>query len=406
MRVGVVGGGTGGATAALFLSRAGHDVEILERVPDPRPVGAGILLQPLGQRILGLLDLGDRLAARSSPIRHIEGRATSGRTVLDFGYADAKVDNVGLGVNRGELFGLLWDAMTAAGVRLRTGFEAVRPVIATGGWRVEAADGESAGPFDLVVVADGARSTIRRRLGLATTDVRYPYGAMWSVVPDPDGLAGDVLFQRYRDTRTTLGVLPTGIGQASIFWSARTREMEQLVRADPRPLVDRMVAIAGHKAPLVELIAERGLLGATYRDVVVPNPIVVDDVMGRAVGLVLIGDAAHAMSPQLGMGASLALADAWSLANELEQNGRLDAALHAYAIDRRSHIRWYTWLSRFMTPVFQSDLIPVGWARDLTFGPAAKLGLVRSQFAQILLGEQTSPLTRWAPTRPGGPLAG
>jgi 2-polyprenyl-6-methoxyphenol hydroxylase-like FAD-dependent oxidoreductase len=220
-------------------------------------------------------------------------------------------------------------------------------------------------------------------------------------VPDPDGLAEDVLFQRYRGTRVTLGVLPTGIGQASIFWSLRSRDMDRAVSADPAPLVREMLQIAESRAPLVQRIGSTGLLGATYHDVVVPNPTVVD---GRH-GLVLIGDAAHAMSPQLGMGASLALADAWSLANEVASATDLPTALRRYAADRRAHIRWYTWLSRFMTPVFQSDLTPIGWARDLAFGPAANLAWVRSEFAQILLGEQTSPLTRWSPTRRGGPLA-
>jgi len=79
--------------------------------------------------------------------------------------------------------------------------------------------------------------------------------------------------------------------------------------------------------------------------------------------------------------------------------------LGTYADDGRSHIRWSTWLSRIMTPVFQSDLVPIGWARDLPFGPAANVALGRSQFAQILLGEQTSPLTRWAPMRCNSELA-
>jgi 2-polyprenyl-6-methoxyphenol hydroxylase-like FAD-dependent oxidoreductase len=404
MRIAVVGSGTAGAAAALLLARDGHEVELFERVADPRPVGAGLLLQPLGQRILATLGLADELAAASTPVRRIEGRAggPAGRTVLRFGYEDAGSLHVGLGVNRGALFGLLWRALGEAAVPVRTGFEvtAVRPE--ADGTRLAGAGGAIVGPFDLVVAADGARSRIRRQLGLASKDVRYPYGALWTVVADPEGLVGDALVQHYRDTRTTLGFLPTGIAEVSIFWSIRTREMDEAVRAGPAWLLPQALGIAPDYAQVLERMLDRPLLGAPYRDVVVPDPTFIE---GRS-GIVLIGDAAHAMSPQLGMGASIALADAWSLAQAVRgcEPARLRESLQTYANDRRAHVRWYTWLSRIMTPVFQSDLVPVGWARDLVFGPAANLALVRRQFAAILLGEQTSPFTRWGPTRRGGPL--
>ena len=405
MRIAVVGAGTGGASTALLLARGGHDVALFERVTDPRPVGAGILLQPLGQRILGTLGLAEELAARSTPIRHIEGRAggPGGRFVLRFGYRDAGSPDVGLGVNRGVLFGVLWRGLEVAGVPIRTGWavDAVRCEL-DGAW-LDGPTGAREGPFDLVVAADGARSRIRRQLGLARKDVRYPYGALWTVVPDPDRLVPDVLVQRYRDTRVTLGFLPTGIGECSIFWSIRTKAIEAAVTAGPDWLVERALPLAPDLEPLLQRVRDAAVLGAVYRDVVTPNPTLAD---GRS-GVVLLGDAGHAMSPQLGMGASLALADAWALADALRGRGREDLprALAAYADARRAHVRWYTWLSRLMTPVFQSDLVPIGWARDLLFGPAANLGIVRSQFGAILLGEQTSPFTRWDPTRRGRPLA-
>jgi hypothetical protein len=58
-----------------------------------------------------------------------------------------------------------------------------------------------------------------------------------------------------------------------------------------------------------------------------------------------------------------------------------------------------------MTPVFQSDLVPVGWARDALFGPVGRIPWVRRQFVEIELGRQTSPWTTWGPAADGGLLA-
>ena len=237
-----------------------------------------------------------------------------------------------------------------------------------------------------------ARSRVRRASGLATKDVGYPYGAIWSVVPDPDHLAGDVLHQRYQGTRITLGILPTGVDQASIFWSTPTKRLASVVAAGPKAWVIGARPLAGGFRALVERVAEQGILEASYRDVVVRSPVLVD---GRF-GLALIGDAAHAMSPQLGVGASLALADAWSLAACLRAHPHdLPLSLREHAGSRAAHVRYYTWCSRFMTPVFQSDLVPIGWGRDAMMGPIGRIPWVRHQFVKMLMGAQTSPWSTW-----------
>jgi 2-polyprenyl-6-methoxyphenol hydroxylase-like FAD-dependent oxidoreductase len=387
MKIAVVGIGTAGSAAALLLARDGHEVHIFERVSVPRGIGAGILLQGVGQRVLDELGLADELERLSTPVRRIDARTKGGRRVLDFGYDDVLPGAYGWGVHRGTLFELLCGAVRTAGIPTTTGLEVRGLTQARDGWRLTTDRGDQ-GPFDLVVGADGARSRIRHVSGLATKDVGYPYGAIWSVVPDPEHLAGDALIQRYGDTRIILGVLPMGVGQASLFWSVPTRRLAAAVAAGPAAWVETARPFAAHLAPLVERAAVEGILEARYRDVVVRSPVVVRG----GFGLALIGDAAHAMSPQIGLGASLALADAWSLASSLRRYPRnLALALQSHADGRRAHVRYYTWCSRFMTPVFQSDLVPIGWGRDALLGPIGRIPWVRRQFVTTLMGIRTSP---------------
>ena len=389
MRVAIVGGATAGAATALLLARDGHEVTVFERVPQPEAVGAGILLQPLGQRVLASLGLAGELEARSSPVRAIDARTRRGRRVLDFAYRDVDPSVTGWGVHRGVLFDLLWNALAPGGVAAEAGVDVRRGRLVDGRWVLSTRAGDR-GPFDLLVGADGARSRLRAWSGLAVKDAGYPYGAIWAIVPDPERLAEDVLWQVYDGTRITLGVLPTGIAQASLFWSMRSGALERALEDGPDAWIARATPYAGWLLPLIERASGSGILGARYRDVVVRSPV---RVVGRA-GIALVGDAAHAMSPQLGLGASLALADAWTLAASIRAHpGHLRDALAAHARARAAHVRYYTWCSRLMTPVFQSDLVPIGWARDALLGPVGRIPWVRSQFVTTLMGIRTSPWT-------------
>lgn len=391
MRVAVVGLGMAGSTAALLLHRAGHEVTVLEREDDPRPVGAGIWLQDMGQQVLDRLGLLDELRSVSRAVSRVEITTRSGRRLIDLGYADAPGTSPALGVHRGSLFTLLHAAVLAAGIPVEVGVPVTgaRPV--AGGVTVETAAGDH-GTFDLVVGADGGRSRVRASLGVALRDHPYEYGALWSIVDDPGELATDTLFQCLRGTRDYLGVLPTGRGQTSVFWSVRQRDMPAVLargldawRREARPL-------AGRFASLLDGVDH--LLPATYRDVVVRTPY---RMAGAGSGGVLVGDAAHAMSPQLGTGTSLALADAWSLAAALSRHpASLEQALRAYAASRAAHWRWYQWWTRLMMPVFQSDLSPLAWPRDALAPTVLRVPGMRAQLVTTLCGDRVLPWKRWS----------
>jgi 2-polyprenyl-6-methoxyphenol hydroxylase-like FAD-dependent oxidoreductase len=388
-----------GATLACLLADRGVDVVVLEQEEDPRPVGAGIWLQHMGQQVLDRLGLLGALREQSRVVSRVDIRTASGRTLVDASYADVPGSVPALGVHRGTLFSLLLGEVRRRAVPLRLGVPVtgVRPV--PGGLAVETASGDH-GVYDLVVGCDGSRSPVRRSMSVAARDHPYDYGALWTIVDDPDGLCTDELFQSLRGTRHYLGVLPTGRAQVSLFWSERGPAVPKLLargldawRAEARPL-------AGPMAPLLDRVDH--LLPASYRDVVVRRPYRVSD---RAAA-VLVGDAAHAMSPQLGTGTSLALADAWTLHHALATAPSLPTAVERYAAARAAHVRWYQWWTRLMMPVFQSSLTPLAWPRDLLAPHVVRVPGVREQLVTTLVGDRVSPWRRWSLPELPGPLGG
>ena len=121
---------------------------------------------------------------------------------------------------------------------------------------------------------------------------------------------------------------------------------------------------------------------ARYRDVVMPVPH-----RGR---VVFLGDSAHAMSPQLGQGVNMALLDAQSLADALARHDDLAGALHAHVRTRRRHMQVYQFMSRWLTPLFQSKHDRLARLRDAAFGPLGRLPLARGQMLRILTGTKQS----------------
>jgi len=391
LKVAVVGCGTAGPAVALMLHRDGHEVRLVERVPEPGPVGAGILLQHLGQEVLHRIGLGATLRAQSPDVTRVDATAMDGRVVMGFDYGDLPGGVPGWGVHRGALFETLLDAVRAEGVPLETGVTvtAVRPDGRGMAVRTDTAGDRS---YDLVVGADGAGSVVRRETGLARQDRLYPYGALWAIVDDQEQRGGPTLYQRYDGTRHYLGTLPTGLGRSSVFWSVRERDIEPVMAEGVDVWRERARPFAGGQDYLLDRVAT--LLPARYRHVhcVQPDRSHPD----RDAGVVLLGDAAHGMSPQLGAGASLALADAWTLAAMLRRHDSLTAALTAFRFERRAHIRWYSWFSRLMVPAFQSDLDALAWPRDHLLGAMTAQPWVRRIMVSTLMGAQTSPWTSWS----------
>jgi 2-polyprenyl-6-methoxyphenol hydroxylase-like FAD-dependent oxidoreductase len=381
--VAIVGYGSAGQAAALLLSRQGHRVSVFEQSAAPGPVGAGFLLQPTGLAVLARLGLHEDALALGQRIEALHGQTPGGRPVMAMRYGDYRPDCFGLGMTRGALFSVLRDAWPGAsgihaGVRI-AGWDARRSILTD-------TQGNEHGPYDLVVAADGTHSVLRQSCAThLRSETVYPWGAVWCLLPAADWPHMDQLQQRYAGTHEMVGLLPVGRRPdhdgrwLTFFFSLPGPAVDAFddaavvaMRARLAELWPEAYALTGH------LVSATQLHKARYRDVVLRRP---DH--GR---LVVIGDAAHAMSPQLGQGVNMALLDAAALADALADEEDLAMALDAYRRARRDHLGVYQFLSRWLTPMFQSDRALLGWWRDLAFGPAGKMPGARGQMLKILTG--------------------
>ena len=392
MRIGIVGCGVAGQASAIALARAGHEVHVFERFETARPLGAGLLLQPSGLSALTRLGLRDQAEHWGASVSELDGRIASGKRVLDLAYGSGEH---GLGIHRGALFQILHDAVLTSGTRLHLNFEVTNfenfaaPVVVS-------KSGEREGPFDLLIDCAGAHDVLRNALGIRVHAPVYPWGAFWTTCPDRTAQFEGKLRQMYERAHIMMGVLPIGrvpggtneFPLVAFFWSLRLadREKEQAEGLDV--LKERAISAWPAAEPIIREISRlEDLSFATYRDVALSD--------WRRDRVIVIGDAAHGTSPQLGQGANLALIDSVMLAHHLSRERDIDAALRDFHRGRRSHIRFYRWASRAMTPAFQSDSKIIPWLRD-TFLPYANLlpgG--RYMTRTTLSGVRKFPLGKW-----------
>jgi FAD-dependent urate hydroxylase len=391
MRIAIIGYGTAGQALAVALSRDGHRVDVFERVPVPGPVGAGFLLQPTGLSVLWQLGLLDATLQYGAVVRRLYGETTAARVVMDMRYRELHPALFGVGLQRGALFEML-DAAWTQDRRIHCGCEIVRIDHDRG--VLHDGQGDEHGPFDLVVVADGSASALRAQIGQIVFDRPYPWGAQWCLVPAGDWLWHDELRQRYRHARRMVGMLPVGTRpgdttpRLSFFWSLPATALAQAGHDEARWRAEVAEIWPDAAQRLLATQVPEGLAQARYRDTVVRHWH-----RGRAV---LIGDAAHAMSPQLGQGVNMALADALALRDVLRTASTLPEALDAYQRLRRRHLGIYHFWSRWLTPLFQSDRDRIATLRDLLFHPLSRVPGGRGQSLRILTGTRSGWFGRWS----------
>ena len=94
MKIGIAGAGIAGLAAAALLARQGQDVTVYDQFPEPRPVGSGLMIQPVGLAILDQIGCAEAIVQAASLVTRILGKTATDRTVLDVRYGFIEPDGI------------------------------------------------------------------------------------------------------------------------------------------------------------------------------------------------------------------------------------------------------------------------------------------------------------------------
>ena len=345
-RILIVGGGIAGLSLAAALRRADLPCEVVEQTPSWAPVGAGIALSVNAMRVLRSIGVEEAFAGRSHRLGEMAITDARGRVL---GRSDLKTleprFGASLAVHRAVLHDVLLTA--ARDVPLRLGCTVTSLEARDEGVAVRFSDGRE-DEFALVVGADGVHSSVRE-LVFGRLPVVYAGYTCWRlVVSRPESL---VRGQEMWGHGQRFGLVPVDAERVYCFAVANAREGE----ADPEEgRVERFRRrFASFGGPVPEVLAR-----VERSEQLIHNDLGEIRLDAWSAGrVVLVGDAAHAMTPNMGQGAAMALEDGAVLAELLAERRPEPAGLPRLLADwearRRSRVDWVQSQSRRIGRVAQ-----------------------------------------------------
>lgn len=318
-RVLIVGSGVGGATAAYALRRVGVDVHCIDIKPETPTAGSGICLLHNTLRALEMIDLVEPCLDVGMGFEVVRQFDSAGQSL------HSSAVPASCGIRRPELARILESAATGAGALLEKGLTVESLVDRGDGVEVTFSDGREA-TYDLVIASDGAYSNLRGQLFGPEVAPRFAGQSVWRFnAPRPAQIDGFCLYRS--PTGKTVGSFPTSQDSCYLFYLEKSTEPLRIPGDQAHILIRER--LAEYTAPAVMESLEQ----VTDPSQVIFRPLEVTLVpapwhRGR---VVLLGDAAHAPTPQMTSGGGMAIEDAVVLAECLIGADSVEEALMTYS---------------------------------------------------------------------------
>ena len=328
--IAIVGGGVGGLALARALVQRGFPVRVFERAPRLEPIGAGLNMWTNATHVLRELGVLDGL--EGTPYRYLDLLEPDGRVLLRTRMPQG--DPPGFFVRRSDLQHVLLEALPEGTVA--TGHTLASFSSRADGVTLRFEDGTVVEAAALIA-ADGARSHTRRLL-LGETDPGLVYQGYVAWQGLVEGVPEDHRDGRLSETwgaGKRFSIFPAGRGLTYSFCCLTSPE------APPPPVSGLPAMLRTHFGswhPSIRFVIDRVEGTPAHFTPIYDLPRLPIWHRGR---VALLGDAAHAFTPNVGQGACQALEDALVLARLLESSSTFAGAFAAYERKRRRRVRTF-----------------------------------------------------------------
>ncbi|MDT0884938.1 FAD-dependent monooxygenase [Staphylococcus pseudintermedius] len=340
MKIGIVGAGIGGLTAAIMLRAQGHDISIYEKQDTISEVGAGIGIGDNVIQMLGEHDLAKGIKNAGQVLTTMRIFDEQGHILNTLPLSDK---NTNVTLERQTLVDLLKSYLDDELFHFNHKVTHVESNGTTGTIHFKE---QSAVQVDMIIGADGIRSQVRQSVQPKSKVQYQGYTCFRGIVDDMDMLKP--IADEYWGQKGRFGIVPLLDGRAYWFATMNAKENDMHFKKFNKPYLQ---AYFNHfpepVRKVLDLQAETAILHHDIYDLKSLSTFVYEK------NIVLLGDAAHATTPNMGQGAGQSMEDAIVLSNVLKKYDTLESALKRYNRLRVKHTRQITKRSRQIGKVAQ-----------------------------------------------------
>lgn len=299
----IIGAGIGGLTAAISLKKRHFDYQLYEQARHMEPIGAGIILANNAMQVYERLGLKDVLMDQGHPVNamRITNEQLRPLSSIDLSYFEQQYGVQNIAIHRGDLQQVLLEQLDAEKIYLD--HQLVECKEEAGKFQLTFA-GNKEIEVSYVIGADGLHSMVRKKL-FPSSRIRSARQICWRGV-----VAFDLPQRYYHELNEAWGKGTrfgfVNLGRGKVYWYALVKQVGdeikmqqaewQLKFRDYHPLVQRLMAATSSEHIHQSVIQDLHPLSKWYKG-----------------NMCLLGDAAHATTPNLGQGACQAIEDAWVL---------------------------------------------------------------------------------------------